>query len=115
MSRWVSGYKDNRYRRRSFVAANQSRGLEAVHSGHLYVEKNNREVVAQHAGKRLLTRRSLDNLHPKVREAGFHREKIAFAIIDRQNHWNTACTIHPTNPHDWKKSVRASLKQPPFP
>jgi hypothetical protein len=65
--------------------ADERRGLEAVHAGHVDVEQNHGEVVAQEAPERVLSRPGGDHSVTERGQDRFQGQELVRAVIDHED------------------------------
>ena len=79
------GDEDDRDVARACALLDQRCRLEAVQLGHLHVEQDHRNVVAQQLSQRILARVRMEERLPERLEDCLEREQVLGAVVDEQH------------------------------
>jgi len=90
--------EDDRSVSRALAPADQRGRLEAVHSRHLDVEEDRRELVGQHRAQRLLPRAGTGDLRAERREDRLQCEEVPGVVVDDQDGGGQRATIGAATP-----------------
>ena len=81
----VGGDEDDRRVLRALALADQLRGLEAVHVGHVDVEEDQRELAAQEPAQGVAAGRGLHDVDADLAEHDREREPLLGPVVDEED------------------------------
>ena len=70
---------------RPLALLDQGRGLEAVQLGHLHVEQDHGDVMAQKLPQRVLARVGVDQVLAERREDALERKQVLRPVVDEED------------------------------
>ena len=81
----IGGEEDDRRVGGARALADQRRGLEAIHAGHVDVQQDHGGVVVKQELQRLPTRAQADHVVAKIAEARLDGQSLGGEIVDHQD------------------------------
>jgi hypothetical protein len=110
-------YEDDRHVTRALALLDQRRGLEAVELGHLHVEEDHGDLVAEELPERLVAGVRVQQRLSERREDAFEREQVLRPVVDEEDvrhlglgpRWGNLPV--PPNPLHWSACADGRLRR----